>query len=510
MATPTIPAGYKLVPDVEGQNVPEGRGRAEAMRTFLAQGGGLDRSGRYRKGPMRGKTVQEATTMFEDRWAGASDGIKDKYAARARDILAPSEKREAGVTVATPQRNLGQQGNRMKQLEDQKISRIRMYQGDAGVEAYKKRTAAKPAPPVGEKGSIAQGSPKSAMAKPAASGDQSQAAMGTPEQQAQVQAMMNEGQDFATASTNNSDMAAAIAMDKYKGRPVSAPVEKTPIESAIDSAVDANTRFWDRTTKAVNSAIMAPFTPESERIVGAESEAARRTLEAKKAADEAAAQKRLTAENAEKLRKERGLPTPTPATTPQVTPPTLASPTGSTPSQRSANIAAAGGDMSKLATDDRLAAQRAAGNTTVNKAAPATSVTPVRINRLTGLPFGARPGETAGLDSAQKATADRMAADRAAQGTPTARPIDIAAANGAMREQGMVPSMPRTVTTPVRQPAQKPAVDPVVQRQGEAFARFKQMEANPSRVNPTGLRLVGPKRPLDELVRRQKLIPARA
>lgn len=80
MATPLTPV------------IPEGRGRAEAMRTFLARGGTMTKSGVFRSGPMKGKTIDQAKTMFEDRWASVDGRVKDKYAARARDVLSPSEK----------------------------------------------------------------------------------------------------------------------------------------------------------------------------------------------------------------------------------------------------------------------------------------------------------------------------------------------------------------------------------------------------------------------------------
>lgn len=112
---------------------PEGRGKAEAARAFLAQGGGKTgdvgtrtkgrsaglplgykrtRGGqvtykgrvvkgdiaapgqRFLTGPMRGMTQNEAESAFEKKWAGASDAVKNKYAAKAGmdGVLAPSEK----------------------------------------------------------------------------------------------------------------------------------------------------------------------------------------------------------------------------------------------------------------------------------------------------------------------------------------------------------------------------------------------------------------------------------
>lgn len=72
--------------------LPEGRGKAEAMRTFLAGGGGLTGMGYYRQGRLKGKTQQQAEEEFERLWSGADGAVKDKYANRAMDALAPSER----------------------------------------------------------------------------------------------------------------------------------------------------------------------------------------------------------------------------------------------------------------------------------------------------------------------------------------------------------------------------------------------------------------------------------
>lgn len=84
--------------------IPEGRGKAEAMRTFLATGGGTVLRGsernpqfRYQKGVLKGKTYDEAMSNFENRWQGASGSIKDKYARMgdAEGVLSPSEMAES-------------------------------------------------------------------------------------------------------------------------------------------------------------------------------------------------------------------------------------------------------------------------------------------------------------------------------------------------------------------------------------------------------------------------------
>lgn len=108
MATQSIPAGYKLVPDA-GIETPMAGGKAEAMAAFLASGGAMrgggrsGRGGAYTKGPLKGKTIDEAKQMFEQRWATAPPAIKDKYANRAgMGAFAPSEKIQIGAIKPTP------------------------------------------------------------------------------------------------------------------------------------------------------------------------------------------------------------------------------------------------------------------------------------------------------------------------------------------------------------------------------------------------------------------------
>lgn len=111
--------------------IPQAAGKAAAATRFLAQGGGMtDKSGmlpgdkrtrggqitrkgrvvkganagqigeRYTAGPQAGMTQAQAENEFEKRWQGASDAIKDKYATRARNSLAPSEQAAAAADKA--------------------------------------------------------------------------------------------------------------------------------------------------------------------------------------------------------------------------------------------------------------------------------------------------------------------------------------------------------------------------------------------------------------------------
>lgn len=76
---------------------PQARGKAAALDAYLAQGGTpFKHSGRYKKGPNKGKNYDEAKAKFETMWASAPDAVKEKYASRSQHTdLAPSEKRLA-------------------------------------------------------------------------------------------------------------------------------------------------------------------------------------------------------------------------------------------------------------------------------------------------------------------------------------------------------------------------------------------------------------------------------
>lgn len=78
--------------------VPEAKGKAAAFDRWLAQGGTPFRaSGRFKQGPMKGLTYDQAKQKFESMWASAPDAIKEKYAGRSKTDLAPSERKIQGI-----------------------------------------------------------------------------------------------------------------------------------------------------------------------------------------------------------------------------------------------------------------------------------------------------------------------------------------------------------------------------------------------------------------------------
>ena len=87
--------------------VPEARGKAMAMQAWMAQAGNLrgrtvnGKRGKetYKSGPMAGLTQEQAKVKFESIWAGAAPELKDTYAAKARNSLSPSERKEYDTEV---------------------------------------------------------------------------------------------------------------------------------------------------------------------------------------------------------------------------------------------------------------------------------------------------------------------------------------------------------------------------------------------------------------------------
>ena len=202
MATSSVPKGFKLVPDDQEQNqAPEARGKAEAMASYLAK-----------KGSPRGNRLDRHIQKFERLWAASPDALKEKYASRTQNALAPSERNGPPIQGPT---NASLNASRPGETPAQTQARFR--------EARMGKTAAPVAAP-GGKGSMLAGPPRSAMPSSPAP-----VAIGTPEEQARVAAMVNEGSDFATADSYGAQsFAAAESMRRKNAATKSMP-------SAVDT-----------------------------------------------------------------------------------------------------------------------------------------------------------------------------------------------------------------------------------------------------------------------------------
>lgn len=412
-------------------NVPQveySPGKAAAFDRWMAQGGGLrnkyaggrgdpELRGRteFRQGPMKGMTMDQARQKFEQMWGSASPAIREKYEKRAT----------VSVGATKPERRESAKDMYARQRESRMSDQAYRVGGKEGLRAYEERkantTARKPYDKDNNSVPDMIQRPAEVVAKPAAAPVADQVNIGTPEEQARVAGLLAEGEGFQTAGTNDSGMQAAVAMERSMLDPL-------PWDSVA-------TRGLKKMTRGVGNVIASMSHEEQNR---------RRNerIAAIRAAEMPASQKASAPAFVGPP-----APVPTPASAPMVVaPPVPGSPADPTPGK----MPAPGTPVTPgMATDERMHAQGKTnvGGVPIEKkpvdlAARESSAAPVvakppRINSLTGLPFGARPGETAGLNPAQRATADRMAVDRAAQGIPVARPSDIAGAQRTMERDGV-------------------------------------------------------------------------
>lgn len=469
--------------------VPENRAKAAAFDRWMAQGGRPGRkSGKFLTGPQKGMTYDQAKQQFEGMWAGASPEVRAKYDARvkASDAMPPGSPvapKPPGQTYA-----------------DQKKSRMGYYSRINGVT---------PAPPASAKKTV----------NPAAtSGAGRGKEIGTPEERAKVSQMVNEGGDFATADSGGQAMKAAIAMSN--GRPMSDAFDMTnytgkPIGTVIGPVEKPGFS---------GSMVMPGASMDFARDIFRDEESKGQKTPLVSAAKAAAIGAGKLISDAAATFSESSQPSPLQVTehrTPMGT--TWKDAAGnvypSNPNNYPSNINPAPSPSQSFSTTGL------SGNTIVGETSgvarpapapapvaatpapapapsapvqpmgpPATAKTPVtpaapygqpvigggapKINRLTGLPMGYRPGDsTDGMDPAMKARAEASTA-RMNSATPPPRAI------------------------PVVTPARPPSVE---QRAAAEMRRQAAMNANPSTVNPDDPRkfFTGRVKPLDQLVKSQ-------
>ena len=523
--------------------VPEAHAKAAAFDTWMAQGGGnpqrMGRGGKFHQGPMKGMTLDQAKQAFESKWATVGDGVKEKYAGRSSTDLAPSE-RIQGIQP-TPAQSSAQPGlsptgpnPARKDMSAAGMQQRRMasygYEFDKNGVAVKIGTKTntvpsfKPLPPGQSR--IVQGppsptgpatTPPAAVAptpatrapvnpnqRPALDGtataDEREArlatpttvvpafkrgnsaptnpvAIGTPEEQARATAELQRTSGLNTADNGGSvSDAAAVSASKPTGQ-ATPPAKKpfvpfdvskiptgdnsTPFSRTIDSAAAGIDNFRRNAVQGASS----PFTAD---VASARTAKSQTDSQAASDAAAAAAKSQRDAE----IAKINGIPAPAPF------------PVGN----RAQNIAAAGGDVSKLSTDDRMVAQGKinGGPTPVVKAPTQTIAPPVKplipgiqpapLNRLTGLPMGYQPGDK--VEAPQQANADasvarQIAADPRMQpgssdivqgpsnkpttSEPTADPAQYAGARSMMERDGNSPRQPSQMSFIAPTPA-KPSV----------------------------------------------------
>ena len=225
MATSSVPAGFKLVPDDQEQNqAPEARGKAAALSSYLARKGS----------PRKGRKLDRAMAKFETMWVAAPDSVKEKYASRSQKTdLAPSERSAPIPRPTNASLNAARPGETSAQASE------RFRQARTGVNP----AAAKAVP-------VVQAKTPDPAQKPS-----DQVNIGTPEEQAKVAAMVAEGADFGTATVGNyMDMQSAVgfgkkknAVDSYKNeKDVAARNEAHSTDSAKQRAAEEQKVDADR------------------------------------------------------------------------------------------------------------------------------------------------------------------------------------------------------------------------------------------------------------------------
>jgi hypothetical protein len=495
MAETRIPKGYKLVPDTAGAyddlKPRMEPGKAAAFDRWMAQGGGLiDPSGNrpgsrratYRQGPMKGMTFDQAFQKFESMWGNASPEIRAKYNARATGQYTPAT--PAGSSVAPR----------------------------PAATTPSTTTARKPVNPA-----ATVGAGRGSAVKVGGAGDLSREAMGSEAAQAEVARQLAEGGMFATA-------------DAGGGASMAASQEMYRRNQAQDEAL----RRGIATPDEIDSVKADEAKQNADAIAKREAE-----IQAAKQAE------------IDKTRGAAGLTQPT-------EPAVSGGSTSAKQPTRAEQIAAASGDTSKMPTDDRMVvegktnlvpgekadaladqfgvpAEQITASTPVMKQPPGPrensatgKITPPAQRRLGPTPAGQELVGMAGGQPIYKPVGEVYAGTSAAK--PGASDADIRAAYQArMRPTGPAPAItlnsqgeydPRLQRTPAskptmaRGPASRP--DPVFNApRSDGYQARSPMEdirlrmnneraaraaAGSMQADPAGLRLVGPKKPLDQLV----------
>lgn len=383
-----------------GTIIPEARGKAAAHDRWMAQGGKLGKDGTFRKGPMRGMTYDQALQKFEGMWATAPDTIKEKYAGRSKTDLAPSERPTVTGTTPTPA---------PKASANPPAPRV------APPAVTPPVTGTTPAPAPAATAPAVAPAPASPAPTPAmaiaplipglSSAPAAQAAPQAPSgpavtkdgmTQAQIDALdlpdserrTGPGGKYSAADRQKAREDAAAAIQAQGGYEVNQPPPMGILEGlkADSDAIDA---AGNRITKAIATDVASV-------IPGQTGKAIRNAAGMQKPGEPGYVAPPVA-------------PAATPATQPGV------APTGTigTPAPPTSGV-------------PPMIARPPESVTGTTPAAP-----PVRINRLTGLPFGYLPGDsTKGLDPnavAQSQERQKAALDAAAAAAPKAVPVQPSA-----------------------------------------------------------------------------------
>ena len=364
--------------------VPIAAGKAAALSTYLARGGelvtkkGKRKPGpRYSSGPMRGKTVEQATQEFERLWGSANGAVKDKYARRETQeaALAPSEQKALGSNFRpnAPVQDMSQAATQKRRM------------ASYGYELDEKGAAVKIEPKSNAgRGKLINKAFDEKRDRPASD----EYAPGSDEARAAALTENSRNERYATADNGSTSDAAAAAM----ANEVNPSLEKAfPGLQAKASGVEP---------AKIGESIPAPITGAM-----SDSNAAYKTMaDQRKATNYPAATAAIPFTNND-VAKERANPTPQQMVSPEA-------PTGAPILDRPpmGEVKDSSGKVIRKIEMDPAIKSDGAGLT--------------RVNRLTGLPFNFRPGDAL-PSSANSAMQQRSSNSQARQiaNQANARPV---------------------------------------------------------------------------------------
>jgi hypothetical protein len=484
--------------------VPEARGKAAAISRLLAQGGTpFEKSKRYKKGRFKGLTVDEATARAEALWETSPDSLKQRYADRTSGRmtdLAPSEREKLMTATPAPPKvsNASLNAALPGETADQMYARQRA--------SREKRTA----PEMKTGGSAEEQQQRLAggiEGRPAVRGGV--IAIGTPEERARVAAMVNEGSDYATADNGNQAMRAAAASEsRYQGPPSIFPPNKTSMRQSQATTGQAQQNTNTKTSQATTQTAATNSNTQASQASTRAANTNSNTQVSQDSTRQAATNSNTVASQEttrQAVAKQQAAPVVAPAPAPVVS---------QTPAPTPQNAAKAASDKEYGQIADQRKAQGypAIGKPSRIGATPAgmeltgmkggvPQYTP--IAEVYGAPKvasvqtsgGRITGRTMQTDEQQRAAYQRSAAPIAAQAqTPVQRAIPVKSMTTAKPVYRSSLDNPNNAFSKEAYARTAAAEQRGVQRQAELAKA----------VNPAGMVAVGPKRPLDELVRRGK------
>lgn len=406
MATPKIPAGFKLVPtDEEQPNTPKARGKAAALSSYLAK-----------MGSPSGKRLDRRIQKFEKLWAKSPDALKNKYARQGSDDLAPIERPAGPAKVTNATLNASLPGETGAQTQERfRQGRVAKERGAtpapvAAPTAGTSFTELTKAPSIPEggvnsvgNGEFANGKRMTAFERNVA--DQNQARD------------IAEGRALAPGATPASSPAAAKQEDEARvaAMPPTPVDQSTPIGRMWDQSIRDTKRQFGAVVDAVKSPFVSDVATAQSAKASADAQATQQRLVDSAATSRQTAVNRITGGAPAVSPQQQAAQSPAPAqaapspSAPVAGQPPIAGPTAA-PVPTGAALIQAPISKTGQQMDPAIKSDNGAGLT--------------RVNRTTGIPFGFRPGDA--LPKSADGTMQQRASDsqaRQAQASAPTPPI---------------------------------------------------------------------------------------